>query len=208
MMENNDRNIQLVVLDIGVAVRVSTRAEGTIEFQPRPGAIEVLCRLKRAGVKLALDADFSRPLLDDILRCLGWDDGLVLDATVAADEVPRPRPDPGLIRRAMRLAGVEEPRSVAKVGCAPADLLAAKAAGCGLVAQVNSETEPRHWLAGEPGVGLMDLPELVLNPPREKPAAQTHPEDGANIYDLALSGLRRLTWPVTALTAQNGSRPG
>ena len=38
---------------------------------------------------MALDTGFSRPIVDAILARLDWTAGLLLDATVTSDEVPR-----------------------------------------------------------------------------------------------------------------------
>jgi len=138
-------------------------------IEPMPHTVEVLTRLKVAGVKIALDTGFSRPIVDAILQRLGWNDGQWIDATVASDEVPRGRPHPDLARRAMELTGVTDPRAVAKVGDTPSDLGEGTAAGCRLVIGVTNGTHTREQLASHPHTHLLaslaELPAVVLGTP-------------------------------------------
>lgn len=130
------------------------------------GASEVFGQLRRAGLKLALDTGFSRDILDAILQRLGWTGTALLDATVASDEVPRGRPHPDLIFRAMKLTGVKDGRRVAKVGDTPSDLQEGQAAGCALVIGVTNGSHTRQQLEPHPHTHLIDnlreLPGLLL----------------------------------------------
>jgi phosphonatase-like hydrolase len=134
--------------------------------EPMPHALEAFHQLKEAGVSIALDTGFSRPIVDAVLTRLGWEDGLLLDATVASDEVPQGRPHPDLIFKAMELTGVADPKTVAKVGDTPSDLLEGAAAGCGLVVGVTCGTHTREELAPHPHTHLIgslrELPSLVF----------------------------------------------
>ncbi len=134
--------------------------------RPMPHAVEVLGELRAAGIKIALDTGFSRPITDAILERLGWAEGAFLDATVTSDEVPRGRPFPDLIERAMKRTGVAEPKEVAKVGDTPSDLEEGTSAGCGLVIGVTNGTHRPDQLAGYPHTHLIgslkELPALVL----------------------------------------------
>jgi phosphonatase-like hydrolase len=130
------------------------------------GASEILGQLRRAGLKLALDTGFSRDIVDTILKRLGWAGKDLLDATVASDEVPRGRPHPDLVFRAMELTGVTDARRVAKVGDTPSDLQEGRAAGCGLVIGVTNGSHTREQLEPHPHTHLIDnlreLPGLLL----------------------------------------------
>jgi len=140
------------------------------------GASEILRQLRRAGLKLALDTGFSRDIVDTILQRLGWAGKDLLDATVASDEVPRGRPHPDLILRAMELTGVTDARRVAKVGDTPSDLQEGRAAGCGLVIGVTNASHTREQLAPHPHTHLIDnlreLPGLLLGSLSGKRAIQ------------------------------------
>ena len=68
----------------------------------------------------------------------------------------------GLIRRAMQLMQVTDPRAVVKVGDTPSDLQSGRAAGCGLVVGVSYGTHAREELLRyEPDSVIDDLRELV-----------------------------------------------
>jgi phosphonatase-like hydrolase len=130
------------------------------------GASAVLGQLRRAGLKLALDTGFSRDIVNAILDRLGWAGNQLLHATVASDEVPRGRPHPDLVFRAMELTGVTDARHVAKVGDTPSDLQEGHAAGCGLIIGVTNGSHTREQLAPHPHTHLIDnlseLPKLLL----------------------------------------------
>ena len=130
------------------------------------GASEILRQLRSAGLKLALDTGFSRDIVDAILKRLSWAGKELLDATVASDEVPRGRPHPDLVLRAMELTGVIDARRVAKVGDTPSDLQEGRAAGCGLVIGVTNGSHTREQLAPHPHTHLIgnlrELPGVLL----------------------------------------------
>lgn len=133
------------------------------EVRPCDGAEALFARLHRAGVKIALDTGFSRDIADIILQRFGWArDGLV-DVTVTSDEVPRGRPFPDMIRRAMELTGVGDVGHVAKVGDTPADLREGLAAGCTFVVGVTSGSHTREELLAFPHTHLIaHLSELAV----------------------------------------------
>jgi phosphonatase-like hydrolase len=138
-------------------------------IEPMPHTLDTFCRLREAGVRLALDSGFSRPIVDAVLERLGWNEGGLLDATVASDEVQQGRPHPDLALEAMEITGVRDPRLVAKVGDTPSDLQEGTAAGCGLVVGVTNGSHTREQLAPYPHThliaSLQELPALVLGSP-------------------------------------------
>jgi phosphonatase-like hydrolase len=138
-------------------------------IEPMPHTLDTFSQLKEAGVSLALDTGFSRPIVDAILERLGWAETGLLDATVASDEVERGRPHADLALKAMRLTGVTDPKRVAKVGDTPSDLQEGTAAGCGLVIGVINGSHTRDQLLVHPHTHLIaslrELPALVLGSP-------------------------------------------
>lgn len=110
------------------------------DIRPMFGAGGAFRALRASGVKVALDTGFSRRILDAVLARLGWRAGVVVDLTVASDEVPRGRPHPDMIHRAIRLLGVTDPRRVCKVGDTVADVREGRSARAGLVVGVTSGT--------------------------------------------------------------------
>jgi phosphonatase-like hydrolase len=135
-------------------------------IQPMPHAEDTFMRLRRGGVRVALDTGFSRTILDTILDRLKWTNAQLLDATIASDEVLRGRPHPDLVLKAMELTGVRNPAAVAKVGDTPADLEEGVAARCGLVVGVMNGSHTGAELRRHPHTHLIAhlglLPKLVL----------------------------------------------
>ena len=126
------------------------------------GARETFRQLRQLGIKVALDTGFDRPTLDVLLTRLGWIVPDVLDCTVSSDEVIDGRPGPDLIRRAMQLTAVSDPRHVVKVGDTPSDLESGRSAGCGLVVGVSYGTHSRaELLRHHPSAVIDDLRALL-----------------------------------------------
>jgi phosphonatase-like hydrolase len=146
--------------------RVTDHYRRAARLEPMPHAEETLVRLKRAGVRIALDSAFGRVVLDAILDRLGWKTTRLIDATVASDEVGRGRPYPDMILRAMALAGVRRTEAVAKVGDTPSDLEQGASAGCGLVIGVMNGSHTAQQLRHSPHTHLIShlgvLPRLVI----------------------------------------------
>jgi phosphonatase-like hydrolase len=123
--------------------------------RPIPGAEKTLRWLLDQGIKVAfttgLDGDLARLLLDQ----LGWRNTLV-STIVCGDDVESGRPAPDMIRRAMQLAGVEDPGRVAVVGDTAADLQSAKNAGAGYAIGVLSGAGRADVMAKLPHTVLLD----------------------------------------------------
>ncbi len=100
-------------------------AEGV---RPVPAAEETFRRLKARGVRIALNTGFDRDTTALLLSSLGWSAG-VADAVVCGDDVPRGRPAPDMILRAMAITATSTPDVVANVGDTTLDLEAGHAAG-------------------------------------------------------------------------------
>ena len=127
-----------------------------------PGASDVFRALRKAGVLVALDTGFSRPIVNVLLDRLGWQTGDLLATTVTSDEVPRGRPHPDLLFEAMKRTGVTDVRRVAKVGDTPSDLGEGTSAGCALVVGVTNGTHTAAQLTAHPHTHLINsLSELL-----------------------------------------------
>jgi phosphonatase-like hydrolase len=126
---------------------------GTSDIRETAGASALFRGLRANGAKVALDTGFNRTITDAIVDRLGWRD--LLDATVSSDEVPRGRPHPDLVHRAMELTGCGDPRRVAKVGDTPADLGEGTAAGCRFVVGVTSGSHTHGELLAHPHTHLV-----------------------------------------------------
>jgi phosphonatase-like hydrolase len=134
-----------------------------------PGAAAVFAALRRAGIKVALNTGFFRPIADVLLARLDWRSPIVIDADVTSDEVPRGRPHPDMIRHLMMRLSIEDPRRVAKVGDTRADLEEGSNAGCALVIGVTTGSFTREQLQACPHThiveSVVDVPALLLPDP-------------------------------------------
>jgi phosphonatase-like hydrolase len=120
-----------------------------------PGAAAVFATLRRAGIKVALNTGFFRPIAEVLLTRLGWRSPAVIDADVTSDEVVRGRPHPDMIRHLMMRLGIQDARRVAKVGDTKADLEEGTNAGCGLVIGVTTGSFTREQLQACPHTHIL-----------------------------------------------------
>lgn len=134
---------------------------------PLEGVEEALRTLKSRGLKVALTTGFSRDVADPLLAALGWrvGEGELLDAVVTSDEVPRGRPAPHLIHRAMERTGVISVAAVLAAGDTVNDLQAAANAGVLGVGVLTGKLSAEE-LASHPHLrilaGVKDLPGLLV----------------------------------------------
>jgi phosphonatase-like hydrolase len=136
-----------------------------------PGASAAFAALRRAGVKVALNTGFFRPIAGVLLARLGWHAPAAIDADVTSDEVARGRPHPDMIHHLMRVLDISDARRVAKVGDTRADLEEGTNAGCGLVIGVTTGSYSRESLLACPHTHVLgsvaEVPALILG---EKPS--------------------------------------
>ena len=123
--------------------------------QPIPGAERVFRFLRERGVRVALNTGFDRGLTTLLLDALAWGDHTV-DAVVCGDDVPRGRPAPDLIRRAMALTQIDDAWMVANVGDTALDLAAGHSAGVRWNIGVLSGAHDRARLESVPHTHLLD----------------------------------------------------
>lgn len=123
------------------------------------GAEATFAWLRTRQVRIALNTGFDRTITDLLLSALGW--SRVADAVVCGDDVPRGRPAPDLILRAMDLTGVRDPGRVANVGDTTLDLQAGHRAGVRFNVGVLSGAHGRDRLEKAPHTHLLtDVSEL------------------------------------------------
>ncbi len=94
---------------------------------PIDGAAEIFAWLRARGVKVALSTGFESEIVDLLLAQLDWRDAV--DVVVCNADVPRGRPAPYLVYRAMERTGSDCVRRVAVLGDTTADLQAGFNAG-------------------------------------------------------------------------------
>lgn len=131
--------------------------------RPIAGAGDTFAWLRGRGIRIALTTGFDRDVTDLLLGAVGWD-GRTVDAVVCGDDVPRGRPAPYLIFRAMERAGAVAVRHVMAVGDTVLDLEAGWNAGVGGNVGVLSGAHDLGRLRQAPHThlipGVADLPGL------------------------------------------------
>jgi phosphonatase-like hydrolase len=141
------------------------RAYATTPPVPVPGVPELFRTLRQAGVKVALQTGYARPVADSIMTGLGWSVGGTVDALITSDTVAASRPAPYLIFHAMEATGVTDVRRVLTAGDTPNDLAAGLNAGAGFVVGVTTGSFTRAQLEAEPHTHVLDsvagLPALL-----------------------------------------------
>jgi phosphonatase-like hydrolase len=163
-MESDDSPDHVLAVYQVFAARLE-EAYGTTPPLPVPGVVEMLETLRRAGVKVALQTGYSRPVADSIMAGLGWTVGETVDALVTSDLVAASRPAPYLIFHAMEATGAGDVRRVLTAGDTPNDLRAGLNAGAGFVVGVTTGSFTRSQLEAEPHTHILDsaaeLPALL-----------------------------------------------
>lgn len=104
---------------------------------PIAGVEETFTFLRARGIKIATDTGFDSTIGGMIIERLNWLHRFV-DLAVFSTDVPRGRPAPYMIFRAMEQLGVLNVHKVMKIGDSPADLEEGQNAGCGEVIGVLS----------------------------------------------------------------------
>ena len=123
-------------------------------FRLCPGADDAVRACRERGIRVALNTGFDRSVALAVLEAVGWT--AMADTLVCGDEVPRGRPAPYLIFRAMERTGVTSVHTVANVGDTAVDLQAGFNAGVKVNVGVCSGAHPRTRLAAEPHTHLVE----------------------------------------------------
>ncbi|SEC92223.1 AHBA synthesis associated protein [Streptomyces sp. 3213] len=122
------------------------------------GVVDLLRTLNERGLKLAVatgKAGVRARSLLDVLGLLPY-----FDHVIGSDEVPRPKPAPDIVRRALELLDVPADRAV-MIGDAPTDLASAQGAGVTAVAALWGCHDGAELLAAGPDVVLRQPADLL-----------------------------------------------
>lgn len=131
-------------------------------IREKEGAGAVFLRLKEMGIKVALDTGFSRDIANAIIQRLGWEKSVHYDVSITSDEVPRGRPYPDMIFRAMELLQINDVAEVVKVGDTLSDLQEGNAAGCRYVVGITTGAYSEEELNKEKHTHLVQrLDEII-----------------------------------------------
>ncbi|UGQ13423.1 HAD-IA family hydrolase [Yinghuangia sp. ASG 101] len=131
------------------------------------GVPDLLAELTGRGLRLAVATGKSGPRARTLLEQLGLLG--YFDHVLGSDEVPRAKPAPDIVLRALELLGVARERAM-MVGDAVTDLTSARGAGVTAVAALWGETDEAALLAEAPDAVLRRPADLLaLCPPPVAP---------------------------------------
>ena len=100
-------------------------------LHPFPGAKELLARIKKEGLRLAVASSAKEDELKRLLRVCGADE--LVEASTSADDADRSKPDPDIVRAAFKRLSLS-PTQVILLGDTPYDVEAGTRAGVKVVA--------------------------------------------------------------------------
>lgn len=139
-------------------------ADGSLSL---PGVAAALERLRAAGVRLAVTTGFDREIVERVRAAVSW--APLIETWICADDVPRGRPAPDMIYRAMEHCGMSDGERVAVVGDTRLDLEAARNAGARWRIGVLTGAHDRAALEDAPSTHVVEavsaLPALWSAPP-------------------------------------------
>jgi phosphonatase-like hydrolase len=137
-------------------------AYDTLEMLPQPNATELFAALKEKGILTILNTGYDRHTAQTILDKLEWEKGKQFDELVTATEVDKNRPNPDMIWYAMKVFGIEDSKTVIKVGDSTIDIEEGKNAGCLLSIGITTGAHLREQLEwAHPDYIINDLIELL-----------------------------------------------
>jgi phosphoglycolate phosphatase len=140
----------------GLAILSDWEVRGAVAARARDGAVEATTALAKSGVPLGLVTDVGRAAVVSALRTAGLDP-VRFTAIVTRDDVPAPKPDPAMVRRAADELGGTPTWYVVDH---QKDIDAGRAAGVRVAALVGGLTSLRG--ADVVVASLRDVPGLVL----------------------------------------------
>jgi HAD superfamily hydrolase (TIGR01509 family) len=136
-------------------------------LKPFPKAKELLVRMKREGLRLAVASSAKEDELKGLLRLCGADE--VIEASTSSDDADNSKPDPDIVHAALDRVGLPA-EQVILLGDTPYDVEAAGRAGVKVVA-VRCGGWSDADLAG--AIAIYDSPADLLAHFEESPFAQS-----------------------------------
>ncbi|HKA88168.1 MAG TPA: HAD-IA family hydrolase [Haliangiales bacterium] len=140
----------------GLAILADWEVRGSAGARARDGAVDATAALARAGVPLGIVTDVGRAAVVPALRAAGLDP-VRFTAIVTRDDVPAPKPDPAMVRRAAEELGGTPTWYIVDH---QKDIDAGRAAGVRVAALVGDLNSLRG--ADVVVASLRDVPGLVL----------------------------------------------
>ncbi len=132
------------------------------EIYPNANAEELFAILKDHDILRVLNTGYDRKTAESLLEKLNWKVGKEIDALITASDVPRNRPYPDMIERAMQQFEIADPGAVVKIGDSIIDIQEGQQAGCGLSIGITTGAHNTVQLkSANPDYVINDLLEIV-----------------------------------------------
>lgn len=128
------------------------------QVQVFDGVVDLLQTLRERGLRLAIATGKSGERARSLLEVLGLREYFA--HVIGSDEVPRPKPAPDIVQRALDLLDVPAEQAI-MVGDAPTDLASARGAGVVSAAALWAGPDEAELLAAGPDVVLHHPADLL-----------------------------------------------
>jgi phosphonatase-like hydrolase len=139
-----------------------SRAYENINVLPQPNAVELFGILRQKNIKIVLNTGYDADTAESIIGKLGWKKGDEYDSLITSSDVENNRPDPEMIDLAMDIYGIQDSKSVVKVGDSIIDIEEGQNAGCGLSIGITTGAHTFQQLqSAGPDYIINNLIELV-----------------------------------------------
>lgn len=115
----------------------------TYPIKAQPGATQLFEILRQHGVLVVLNTGFVSETATYILKKLEWVIGREIDGLITASDVKNNRPKPDMILKAMAQLGIDNPKSVVKIGDSMVDIEEGQNAGCLLSIGITTGAQTR-----------------------------------------------------------------
>lgn len=109
-----------------------SRAYDNINVLPQPNAVELFRILRQKNIRIVLNTGYDADTAESLIEKLGWKKGVEYDLLISSSDVEKNRPDPEMIDLAMDIYGIQDAKTVIKVGDSIIDIEEGQNAGCGL----------------------------------------------------------------------------
>ncbi|MCI4671228.1 MAG: phosphonatase-like hydrolase [Bacteroidia bacterium] len=139
------------------------RAYDSLNVLPFESVEDVFSQLKAAGIKVVLNTGYDSATANKLLKKLNWTEGKTIDLLITNDQVSRGRPHPDMILLAMEKMGVQNPKTVGKIGDSIVDIEEGKAAECGMTLGITTGAQTKAQLQEA-------RPDFILEQMSELPA--------------------------------------
>ena len=127
-----------------------------------PGTTDIFRELRKQKIRIAVGSGFPHSVVENIVKLLKWTDAV--DFISSAEKEGHGRPNPCLVKSAMKEYNISNARQVIKVGDTKLDIQEGKNAGCWTVAVLTGTQEKEKLSEENPDFiidSVADMPEVI-----------------------------------------------